>query len=60
MSEPRVAACVWTQDTDLGDVYDGSCGIKWEFTDGGPRENNVIFCPHCGARVSEDAKKVKP
>lgn len=46
-----VKTCTWTHDTTYGDVYDGACGIKWEFADGGPVENGVKFCPRCGGRV---------
>ena len=44
--------CVWTVDEDYdGDTYDGACGVKWAFTDGGVEENGAHYCPHCGGKV---------
>jgi prophage maintenance system killer protein len=47
--------CAWTRDEDYGDVYDGACSVKWEFTDGGPRENRTDYCPQCGGRIKLEA-----
>lgn len=39
------------------DLYDGSffecseCGERWELTCGSPADNNLNFCPRCGAEV---------
>ena len=39
------------------DPYDGSffecseCGERWELTCGSPADNNLNFCPRCGAEV---------
>ena len=44
--------CVWTVDYSYeGDTWDGCCGAKWTFTEGGPAENNLHFCPECGKKV---------
>lgn len=51
-------ACVWTPDEDYGDVYDGSCGVKWEFMEGGPAENGVKYCPNCGRRILPDQARL--
>lgn len=38
-------------------LYDGSffecseCGERWELTCGSPADNNLSFCPRCGAEV---------
>lgn len=38
-------------------LYDGSffecskCGERWELTCGSPADNNLCFCPRCGAEV---------
>ncbi|WP_418244802.1 hypothetical protein [Ellagibacter isourolithinifaciens] len=38
-------------------LYDGSffecskCGERWEMTCGSPADNNLNFCPRCGAEV---------
>lgn len=36
-----------------GDVYyDCSvCGESWVLIDGTPKDNGMIYCPHCGARM---------
>lgn len=41
--------CVWMQDSD--GPWNTSCGVTWEFTDGGPSDNNTNFCHHCGGRI---------
>lgn len=44
--------CAWTVDTSYeGDTWDGSCGAKWTFTEGGPKDNNFHFCHKCGRPV---------
>jgi hypothetical protein len=47
------AVCEWTQDADfeMGDTYHSSCGELWSFIDGGPKENRVSYCHHCGKPV---------
>jgi hypothetical protein len=47
------AVCEWTQDADfeMGDTYHSSCGELWSFIDGGPKENRVSYCHHCGKHV---------
>jgi hypothetical protein len=32
-------------------TWEGSCGVMWEFTAGGPIENGVKFCVNCGLPV---------
>jgi len=51
---PRVPGeCEWRCDDDvyMPDTWDGTCGVKWSFIDGGPVENNVLYCPECGKPV---------
>lgn len=42
---------------NIADPYDGSffecskCGERWELTCGSPADNNLSFCPRCGAEV---------
>lgn len=44
---------------NIADPYDGSffecskCGERWELTCGSPADNNLNFCPRCGAEVVE-------
>ena len=52
--EPKVpAGCEWTPDADfeMGDTYHSSCGELWSFIDGGPKENRISYCHHCGKPV---------
>jgi hypothetical protein len=39
--------CTWTLDEDEGS-WNGTCGCKWHFDDGGPSENRMRYCPDCG------------
>lgn len=46
---PKV--CAWSlDDVDMG-TWRSSCGELWSFIDGGPAENRVSFCHHCGGRA---------
>jgi len=40
--------CEWVNDCGN---WEGSCGVVWEFTAGGPIENEVKFCVNCGKPV---------
>lgn len=44
----REPYCVWTHD-GREDAWDTGCGQKFQFNDGGPRENGFRFCCYCGA-----------
>ena len=48
-------ACTWTQTDDEDGIWSSSCGELWSFIDGGPKENRVSYCHHCGKKV-----EVKP
>ncbi|HBE9082245.1 LexA family protein [Serratia fonticola] len=42
--------CFWS--FDYSDYHwSAPCGLEWTFTDGGPAENYVKFCPCCGKCV---------
>lgn len=44
-------ACVWRlADGDSG-AWASACGELWSFVDGGPIENHVSYCHHCGRTV---------
>lgn len=47
------STCLWVEDTDpnMSGNWHSSCGEMWSFIDGGPKENNMTFCHHCGKRV---------
>jgi hypothetical protein len=42
--------CAWAEDEDGS--WDTACGEKWQFTHGGPSENNFRFCHGCGKPVA--------
>lgn len=43
--------CLWAMgDSDYG-LWFGSCGAQWEFTEDGPAENEMNFCPRCGRKL---------
>ena len=45
---------------NVADEYDGddfvcsNCGEAWEFTCGSPEDNNLNYCPRCGAKIVSD------
>lgn len=43
--------CKWKCVDDDENYWEGSCGIAYNFIDGGPKENDITFCPHCGRRI---------
>jgi len=40
--------CTWD---DTPEYWESDCGMLWVFTDGGPTENQMRYCPGCGRRV---------
>lgn len=55
-SEPCVWSCV--DDVHMPDTWSGSCGAVWSFIEGGPPENNMVFCPECGGRAEVAPRKL--
>lgn len=49
--ERDAAPCVWTLDDEESGTWSSSCGELWSFIDGGPKENRVTYCHHCGKPV---------
>ena len=46
------AGCEWTIEADpYMEMWNGSCGITWSFTEGGPADNDCNHCPKCGGRI---------
>lgn len=46
----------WEEISDYGGWGDthyrcSVCGEEWYLEDGNPKENNMNFCPRCGARM---------
>jgi hypothetical protein len=53
--------CTWAQSPDphMPDTFNAACGVAWTFTDGGPDENGMRFCPGCGAAVNVAAPEAE-
>jgi len=44
--------CTWKlEDEDL-ELWDTGCGEAWVFSDGGPQDSGVKYCPACGKPVA--------
>jgi len=40
---------IYTEDFD--EVWETSCHHFYIFLDGGPKENDFVYCPFCGKRM---------
>lgn len=50
--------CIWIGSHDMWcDMWEGSCGIAWEFTNAGPIENGCNYCPKCGKPIVCEEKE---
>ena len=49
--EVTEAGCPWQEDRDGN--WETGCGNIFAFTEGGPTENRMKFCPYCGRRLEE-------
>ena len=49
--QTEVGWCEWRLDDEDAGTWRSSCGELWSFIDGGPAENRVSFCHHCGKPV---------
>ena len=45
--EPQT--CSWTEDDG---IWQSSCGVHFEFNDGGIEQNNFNYCHNCGKKIS--------
>jgi hypothetical protein len=47
--------CAWKQhnDTNMPDTWEADCGAMWTFNEGGPKANDMKFCPNCGKPTIE-------
>jgi hypothetical protein len=44
--------CAWEQESDPDyEHWETGCKNAFQFTDGGPKENNFKFCPYCGGKM---------
>jgi len=50
------ATCVWTEDEN--GIYQTECEDAFEFNDGAPADNGMVYCCYCGKRLV--AKRFTP
>lgn len=48
----KAESCTWSLSDEESGTWASSCGELWSFIDGGPQENRVSFCHHCGGKVT--------
>ncbi len=46
----RPTRCAWKRD---GDHWETQCDDAFQFADGTPAENNMLFCPYCGLKIEQ-------
>jgi len=46
----RKMFCTWKRDHYHG-MWDGSCGIAWQFESGSVADNGMNYCPKCGKNI---------
>lgn len=51
LAQSQGEPCTWTLDDELSETYASACGELWSFIEGGPIENRVRYCHHCGRPV---------
>lgn len=54
-SEPEETCTYIRWDDDCNTWECNKCGEPWTLLDGGPKENNMNFCPNCGRKLVEKA-----
>ena len=55
-AEP-VKHSAWTvHDPDFNSYQCKNCGLAWMLNDGNPAENEMNYCPKCGARMDGGAE----
>lgn len=53
--------CTWARpdSNHMPDTWEAACGAMWTFTEGGPKDNDMHFCPKCGKPALEAAHGIK-
>jgi len=53
--------CTWKNydDFNMPDTWEADCGAMWTFTEGGPKDNDMKFCPNCGKPIIEAAHGIQ-
>jgi len=50
---PKGRTCLWSRADEDTDCWEGSCGAAWSLNDGTPEENEMNYCPRCGAKLEQ-------
>lgn len=45
--------CEWRLYDDDYNGWASACGTEWRLEDGGPKENDMIYCVKCGRHIVE-------
>jgi len=46
--------CEWLHEAnDYEDNWLAECGLTWSLVEGGPWDNNMVYCPACGRPLVE-------
>jgi hypothetical protein len=55
LAKAQPTPCTWTKapDPNMPDTFSATCGVVWTFSEGGPAENGMVFCPGCGSKVTK-------
>jgi chromosome segregation ATPase len=56
-ADAQPKTCTWTPDDDESGTWASACGELWNFIEGGPDENRVSYCHHCGGKVVKGESK---
>ena len=60
MSNTETKVCHWKHDDDTSS-WDTTCDNKFQFTNDGPKENGMKFCPYCGGTLKvADGESLEP
>ena len=46
---------IYKQESDYEFWECSNCGEPWDLIEGTPKDNNMNFCPNCGAQITEEA-----
>lgn len=45
--------CEWKITDADENTWESECGLLWQFMDGSPTDNGIVYCPRCGREMVE-------